>query len=488
MTVAAASAEPGSEGPVELCAIADMPGIGLVLRGDRGIAGGRISCGRVRSISSIKNLPNGVWMSNIPWDEPLLRSERDPAAMIHSCSWLQIPWNDLLLEWGIDPGKQLQMADSLVRVVARVTDIVLKSSAAMGHDCRAGLKCGSRILEQTSLSRGFRRELEARLSLTYPRERQLCAPVGNLHLAGVRSWTRKQERGFRMAIAKIPTFSHFKRIASRPVPSPGAWHSCSLPARRDPIADSRALAELRSLGRPVICEGVFRPGANRAPSWAAAWASGSDPSVGRRHFALEEIGIMSRYGEFALHAAYAGPGWTEGGRSAAGEARDALASVCGGGEIAGSTWSAGVAAEIILCAAMSRFPYTADCPSLESAWISIADRIEMIPALEASERSGAELVSACAGRLRLRVPASRDSMPEVANSLWRSAAVMPGEKVAADADFPDAREGGELYARCQVASSKKAMWLLDSVLDASPESRGGRFNAAKRAAIPMTGQ
>ena len=481
----AANSKAGGARCVKLRPVAESAKVGLIVRDGEFFAGGRVEGGRLRQVSSIKDLPRGVWMTNMKWDET--RSfERQPAVLMQSGSWLHIPWNELLEEWNIEPRKQVRMSSLLARAVARVADLVLKTSNAMGLGGKFGQTRSDRILEHSSLSQGVRRELEARLSESFPREKQLCAPAKDLQLVGMRRPIRRGRPGVRAVTAKIPPFSHLLNIASRPVPIPGIWFSCSLP-ENEPVAGGDVLAGLLSLGRPVICEGVFRSGENSVPSWLAAWIAGSDPVFGRRHFSLEEIEAMAPHGEFVLHAAYAGSGWRSPEESIASLFSAALAGICGGGDVARSSWSAGAAAEVLLCAAMSLFPNSRDCPSLETSWISLADRIAMIPAIEAAESSGAELASACAGRLRLRLPGGASDLVDVANSLWRAGAVLLGAR----SDCIAGRFGGsrqdELYARALLGSSRKAAWLLDCVLDAPFDSRRERFDAAKTSAMRMLG-
>ncbi|MDE0113517.1 MAG: hypothetical protein OXN84_14695 [Albidovulum sp.] len=472
-------------GSVRLRPIPEIAWAGLAVFAGGAVAGGRLAGGRIQEISSIKDLPRGVWMTNLAWHET--RSfKREPRVLLQPGDWLQIAWNDLLSEWSIKPGKQELMANRLARVVARVAKLVLKTSENMGHPGKKGLTGLNRILENPSLAQGFRRELEARLSESFPREIQLCAPTKDMHQVGVRSPARRRNPELGTVIAKIPPLAHLRKLASRLVPAPGTWSSCSLPGQ-NPIADENILAELRGLGRPIIFETVFRPGGNTVPSWLEAWVSGSDPVFGRRHFSLEEIDCMSLHGECLLHAAYAGPGWRPEGDSVIGDALASLVKACGCGGAAGAFWSAGAAAELILCAAMSLSPNSLECPSLETLWISLADRIAMIPAIEAAENAGAELVSARAGRLKLRVPDDSAAFREIAGSLWRAGAVVPGvQQEYVDGHFGGSSEG-EMYARCMLGSSRKAAWLLDSVMDSPPDVRREMFEKAKPVAMRLLG-
>ena len=194
---------------------------------------------------------------------------------------------------------------------------------------------------------------------------------------------------------------------------------------------------------------------------------------------------MSPHGEIRLQSAYAGPGWRPEGSSLICDALAALVGACGGDDAAGLSWSAGVSAEIVLCAAMSLSPNLSQPPSFEASWISIADRIAMIPAIEAAENAGAELVSACAGRLRMRAPDDSAVLRRIASSLWRVGAVVSGAHSESIDESFGGNEDDELYARCRLGSSRKAAWLLDCVMDSAPDVRREIFEQAKRAAMRL---
>lgn len=362
---------------------------------------------------------NGIWLTNRPFIELPADGNDQPLDHIKADGWIGPEWHQILMEWGLTMPLREGSAQLLAELAGRVVRIgILAASGMRSHSGSGSGPAGRAVFRHPSFSSAIRSMIGRRLEETRSRQAALNEVSRDLHMFGtVGSPIRDPSRSLTLTFVRS-RFGWIRMLAGNCVPSPGLWRQVELSESSQMLGD-RLFGELAALRRPVIVLAGFRPFTLVLPAWARCWVAGHPGSCGRRSFVLEEVHLLRKHGEFFVREAFAGPGWQPVADSLLRRLLVELAKVCGGRNIAALSWSAGLAAEILLLAAAA--PPAGDrCSSpLEAGWLAAQDRIAAVPALQAVDACGAALIGARGGTLCVRVHESREAVLELIHSLWR---------------------------------------------------------------------
>ena len=317
----------------------------------------------------------------------------------------------MLAEWGLGLSVQPEQLRALASAVSRSVDLVIASLPKFDPDLDAGIIDYS-IFRQHSLASALRSFVRTRLGTTRPGQQAMLQASKDLHLFGTRG---RPQRDW----ANLPTMTfvrnrtgHVKRLARRHTPMAGPWKLIELP-KPGASLDDQLFDALDSLGRPVAVTGAFEPFEFIPPAWVWSWLTGGSGPYGRRHYMLEEAGLLRQHGNFRIQHAFAGPGWCPARHSLLHRMMKQLNDACGCAALARLSWSAGLAAQNLLESVAGMPDDFRNYVPLESCWLAMHDRMDHLAAVGEIESSGESLIGIRGGILRVGVRNAARTLPDL---------------------------------------------------------------------------
>ena len=428
----------------------------------------------------LQQLPNGYWLSNLAWQQAESLSGRADLRCVHQDGWVGMTTAEIMNEWsrsqGAAQGEALELSRCLKRVVELADSLALRlRHGADWSDC--WMDHLTSVLSGNNLADGF--ELAALEDSGcgkwfQPKVGSCGGDLQSVGLFGTRTSSfGKGKRG--TTVVSLPALSYLRQLAGQSVPQAGPWKAQS-PEGVDEEMRSGHVDRLEAMGLPVIVIGKFVAREPLPPSWLNSWLSGGCKLFGRRCFTLEEIRVLIEHGRFQLEAAMVGSGWIEPvEESLLGKCISHLLDSCGGKLVAENSWSANLAALMLVKAVLDGNQTSSGRLSMEVAWLAARDRIAMLPALRLLESMGVELVSAVAGRIRYVVPNDLPTRARLETGLWKIGIAVPADFVAGNwsrqqgqvcslADFGGDDECMPLAVAVRLGLTE-ALWQFDALLD-----------------------
>ncbi|MXX88944.1 MAG: hypothetical protein F4213_05570 [Boseongicola sp. SB0677_bin_26] len=419
--------------------------------------------------------PDVIWMVTSLADDHRFKvmevESRERGITLLRETWLRQDFGTMTRDWGMSDLPGGQKADVLASLLDRTARTALNALAAGGDAPKAdGLR------KAPSLSTWMRGQMRPELARTSCSEPGLGAALRDVIKArGFKRQASTPDGAFMME-ARFPPLSHACEILQAPVPAADKWKVAIIEGKAH---INGLLPDLEATEVPVVIVGTPEQGSG-VGAYVQSWTRGTAREKQRCCYTLDEVREMVPGLLLRNWKAYLGEGW-----------EDSASSIClrrliqnVGEEIAHASWSAGLAAENLLCAAM-RQPGANERVPFESAWIAARNRVRMAPVVKAVEDAGGEVMATYVGDLSIASEPDPEAVDRLARTLWSNGmflAVDTAMRIAdMGVDIPLAAEdwgGAEIdlpMARIRGRRQRNAMWNLDSLIDLEPAERTERL-------------
>ena len=429
-------------------------------------------------IGPFDNLPaDALWMINRNYREVQALAKVNRDIQLRISTWMRIPIKDMRREWGIEDINETPSIEIIASLLDRVLKISFETVQKAGLSPRNG-QLHSVIERSPSLATGIRNLVNKDMDASIPKDASVQKQFSEALSYGVsRIQNREVEDGEFLIHCRIPRLSHALRTTAQNVPAAGTWQVADLEG--EPL--EQKITELQALDRPVMIMATARERSGLAHEYLGAWVNRNTRATRRISYTLEETTELLPWFEFKDYSVIVGPDWR---KSVTGKIIESLVDVCGGLNVATSSWSANAAAENILCGGFRRFD--ADKLSPECVWLSAHDRLEMIKPIESLLNCGATLVSTYAGGLVVKIAKDPEIMALAANAIWEAGMHLPigtvQEMKAAGVEppvDPDAWGGAPedlILGQCLQKDLRNSMWCFDEILKYPQEHRKLAFD------------
>ena len=396
-------------------------------------ANGRLTVATPARSTFIDNLVDLHSFSEKYWFSNLQRNGDHPTGVIGNGriilpdDWCGLPLSHLMVEMGhtIDPEeKRIRQSAAMMIRVARMTALVTHMLEETTMKDRFGNQIRQRIFESPRLCEHLNQAMRAAASRYGPYRQEVFKAFH--HLSTPRLITHHcidSSELKRVVVYRFPGFSHAERLAGSSVPGAGNWDK-RLTRSRFTISHVSSLARLIKRGRPTMLLGKFqsRPGMN--DRWFAHLTSGSCQLFGRGCYTLEETIQLNGSGQLHVDGVMLGPDWkTAGDLLPFGKLLDCLVEYCGGRAIACNSWSANLVAYNALLAQLPGPDPDTGASSLQSAWLSVHDRLSILPAMKLIEDHHSRTVFSGAGCIGFVPDNDKSEHGELAEKLKKSGMV-----------------------------------------------------------------
>ena len=444
-------------------------------------------------IGPFDDLPSEIlWMVNRSYHDIQALLEINGDKELRLSNWMRIGIDDMLREWGIEKLDTSTSADTIASILDRVLNICFETVRKAGLSPRKG-QLHNIIERSPSLSTGIRNLVNQDMNASVPKKTKVRERISEALNYGVfQSRNRKVQDGEFMLHCQIPRLSHALRVTLQKVPAAGEWEKARLvddsseqkPERKSPEMQSRELEqkipELESLERPVMIIAKVRERSGLDHDYLKAWVGSR--TISRVSYTLEETIAMLPWFTFEDYSAIVGPDWRQ---SVTGKIINSLVDVCGGLDVAATSWSANMAAENILCGGFRKVSGNDELPP-ECVWLTVRDRLEMIRPIESLMNCGATLVSTYAGGLVVKIPEDPEIMTQAVNAIWEAGLHLPigtvrqlqiaGIEMPVDPDAWGGAPEDLILGQCLQKDFCEAMWRFDEILNQNPEDRKPAFD------------
>ena len=285
------------------------------------------------------------------------------------------------------------------------------------------------------------------------------------------------------AIALFPRFAYARKLSDQPMPNWRSWKHIENPNRGKSITDA-LLNKLSSMQNPILLTGKFQPRYANKPQWLRIWLAGRSELFGRTCFTLQEIEQLTDYGSFFPETLLMGQGWIE-KRSEWSFAAylDSLVRIFKDEWLVERSWSAGLVAFNALVAAMPNLTNPYPVYSMQSAWLSMYDRLELLPAMQLLDRFKINIFFARSGNIAFKTPSDPKRLEELQREFWKLGLVLTHAHPSPDKDFKLSEFGGSLEEQsiAHAMHTNNQDWLVqvDSVFDQPPVKKQRMLNTLK---------
>lgn len=428
------------------------------------------------------------WVANCSYEKVkgLKMTIGRPDLRLRTSDWFRPDLDEMIEEWAADRYALPRQAELLAKAVDRVMRLTyeaIRIHAGLSPSREQALL--NMVDRSASLATGLRIVLAPEMERDVPNEKRLTVATYSAMKFGAfvldDSTLLDGEVPLRL---RPPRMSYAERILSRPVPAQGKWQQAKLD--RSDLLTPELLGSLRELGRPVLISARVQPVRGAEDPFLTTWTVPSGHGYVRKTYPLEEVIELASAFRFHDLIIMVGPGWKE--PSAAGLLR-AVKTACGADALAHASWSAGVVAENVLCAAMrnGRAPKgeSEGVTNPESVWIGAHDRIAMRPYVNALAAFGATLMGGYAGGIRFKTPQDPELISGTMNAGWelglhgqmgfiRRAREMGAEIIADQELFGGPRE--HVIAPLLAQGVRVGpLWRIDEIMSLTRERRVGAF-------------
>jgi hypothetical protein len=383
-------------------------------------------CARSGFAESGPGAPSGLpgttaWLTNCSYDQVkgLKMTVGRSDLRLRTSDWFKPDLEEMIEDWGAARLSLLKRAELLSKAVDRVMRLsyeTIRGYAALSPTREQALL--NMVERSASLATGFRTVLAPEMERDVSTEKRFTvATYSAMKFGAFVLDDSTLLEGELMLRLRPPRMAYVEKILSQPVPAQGKWQQARLD--KADLLTPELLASLRELGRPVLVTARVQPVRGAEDPFLATWTVPSGYGYVRKTYPLEEVVELSGAYRFHDPIVMVGPGWKE--ASAAGLLR-AVRAACGADPLAHASWSAGVVAENVLCAAMrnGRAPKgeSEGVTNPESVWIGAYDRIAMRPHVGALQGFGVTLMGGYAGGLRFKAPEDPELISTALNAGW----------------------------------------------------------------------
>lgn len=338
---------------------------------------------------------------------------------LRTSDWFKPDLEEMLEDWGISRLTLLKRAELLSKAVDRVMRLSYEAIRGYAELSPTREQALLNMVERSaSLATGFRTVLAPEMERDVSTEKRFTVATYSAMKFGAFVLDDSTLLDGELLIRlRPPRMAYVEQILARPVPAQGKWQQARL--EKADLLTPDLLASLRELRRPVLVTARVQAIRGAEDPFLTTWTVPSGYGYVRKTYPLEEV--IELFGAYRFHdpIVMVGPGWKE--PSAAGLLRSVKAA-CGADALAHASWSAGVVAENILCAAMrnGRAPRGENegVTNPESVWIGAYDRIAMRPHVSALQGFGVTLMGGYAGGLRFKAPQDPELISAAVNAGW----------------------------------------------------------------------
>lgn len=464
--------------------------IGVLLVEEGGWAAACVKTGYAESGSgSPSGLPGTTgWVTNCSFEQVkgLKMTVGRSDLRLRTSDWFKPDLEEMLEDWAADRFSLPRRAELLAKSVDRV--MRLSYEAIRGYSGLSPTReqaLLNMVERSASLATGLRTVLAPEMERDVSTEKRFTVATFSAMKFGAfvldDSTLLEGEVLLRL---RRPRMGYAEAILSRPVPAQGKWQQARLDGAD--LLTPELIASLRELGRPVLVSARVQQIRGAEDPFLMTWTIPSGYGYVRKTYPLEEVIELSGSYRFHDPIVMVGPGWKE--ASAAALLRS-LKAACGADALAHASWSAGVVAENVLCAAMrnGRAPKgeSDGVTNPESVWIGAYDRIAMRPLVAALQAFGMTLMGGYAGGIRFKAPQDPELISGAINAGWelglhgqigliRRVRDMGAEVIADQELFGGPRD----HAIAPILTQGMRigpLWRIDEIIELSPERRLGAF-------------
>jgi hypothetical protein len=321
--------------------------VGCIIMDDQG--GWKALCPALgfasEGVGPFDNLPQEVlWIVNRSYSTVKALQDANPEMKLKLSGWMRLAIEDMPREWGIDDVMSAGGAETISSILDRVYGISLetarRSEMSSQKDDRALFEG---IERSPSLATGLRNLCEKEMARTVPADQKVRKRISEALSYGVSKIRERQiEDGEIMLHCRIPRLSHAIRVSSHDVPSVGKWQKADIP-ENTPVEE--AVEELKGFGLPVMVVGNVKERNGLSHPYFSSWVKPNSNAIRRISYTLEEVSALLPYFTFDDYSVIVGPGWR---KSVTGKMIRTMTDVCGGRDVASSSWSANIVAEYSL--------------------------------------------------------------------------------------------------------------------------------------------
>ena len=458
-------------------------------------AGWAAVCAKSGFAESGHGSPSGLpgttaWLTNCSYDQVkgLKMTVGRSDLRLRTSDWFKPDLEEMLEDWGASRLSLLKRAGLLSKAVDRVMRLSYEAIRGYADLSPTREQALLNMLERSaSLATGFRTVLAPEMERDVSTEKRLTvATYSAMKFGAFVLDDSTLLDGELLVRLRPPRMGYVEQILSRPVPAQGKWQQARL--EKAELLTPELLDSLRELGRPVLVTARAQPVRGAEDPFLTTWTVPSGYGYVRKTYPLEEVVELSGAYRFHDPIVMVGPGWKE--PSAAGLLR-ALKRACGGDELAHASWSAGVVAENVLCAAMrnGRAPRGENegVTNPESVWIGAYDRIAMRPHVSALQGFGVTLMGGYAGGLRFKATQDPELISAAVNAGWELGLQSQmglirrvrdmGSEVLSSKELFGGTGGHVLAPLLTQAVRMGPLWRIDEIMELSPERRLSAFFA-----------
>lgn len=423
-----------------------------------------------------------IWLVNRDYKTVQALQDANRNLELRLSSWMRVSIEDMPREWGIDDVETLSNAETVSSIFDRVLKVSLETAQKSGlsnfrHDAEMNLS----IERNPSLATGLRKVFDKGMKATVPSDTKVRKRISEALGYGVMRIQEREVRDGEFQIhCRVPRLTHAIRVTSHDVPAAGIWKKASLPEGE--TIDS-LMKDLRALDRPVMIVANVKERPGLTHDYFNSWVHPNNKAIRRISYTLDEVEALLPWFIFNDYSVIVGPDWR---KSVTGKVINSLVKVCGGREVASTSWSANTASENILCGGFRKLSGTENLPP-ECVWLTAWDRLEMIRPIQSLIDCGATLVSAYAGGIVVKVPEDPEMVTMAANAIWEAGLHLPigtvrqMQAMGVEPPYETSAFGGApediILGQCLQRAQRNAMWTFDEILDQQQNNRTAAFTA-----------
>lgn len=426
---------------------------------------------------------DALWLVNQSYDVVRTLKDANKEISLNLSGWMRIELEEAAEEWGLPPGITLQNAEMMSTVMERVLRLSLEtlSRARMTKDVNHSTIL-KRVIKSPSLATGIRNIVSSALEATTPTQNRVRRAISETMVYGAsNTYAATCEDDEMLLTCRIPRLTHAYRVSREKVPEAGKWQNINI-TEGAPIEEFLPKL-MKEVKRPMILYGTAKLRPGKSHDYYDLWVKPNQSAIKRMAYTMEEVeALLPRY-TFTDTEIYTAPGWKS---PVTGHLIDCLLQATGGRKVASSAWSAGVAAENILCAGMRKAGMKAqDIQPPEAPWMLMYDRMMMREPVEMLIDSGATLVRAYAGGITVKIPKDHEMISMMCNIMWDTGLVISvgtarrlaamGIHLPADARTFGGAQDDILSAIASHGGKRNVVWRLDEIIDNAPAERAEAF-------------
>ena len=406
--------------------------------------------------------------------------------------WMRIPIEDMGREWGIENLDTFSNIDIIASIYDRVLKLCFETVQKASLSPRKG-QLHNVIERSPSLATGIRTLVNRDMDASVPDSRNVREQIMNALIYGVfMSQNSNVQDGEFLLHCQIPRLSHALRVTTQRVPAAGRWVQVNPDKDRrknrkislkqkitEPLEPK--IPELQDLDRPVMVMANVRARPGLTNDYLGAWVN-NNSTLSRLSYTLEEVVALLPWFSFEDYNIIVGPDWRH---SVTGKIINSLVDICGGHDVAATSWSANAAAENILCGGFRKISGNNDLPP-ECVWLTAQDRIQMIKPVESLMNCGATLVQTYVGGVTIKIPEDPEIISQVVNIIWESGMHLPigtvrdlqemNIELPVDPEFWGGAREDLILGQCLQKANRNVMWRFDEIQDQIPEYRKPVFD------------